>query len=94
LFLAYQAERFRFVDEIHIERMAGRPHFYVHWSIGVIGTALDAFAPVKSDIPVKSWQKAVDWNGKRKPLKPYAAKVHSEDELSAIGMGIYWHGRN
>jgi hypothetical protein len=42
---------------------------------------------VEADIPVKSWQKAVDWSGDRRVLKKY--RVDSEDELAAIGMGIY-----
>jgi hypothetical protein len=45
---------------------------------------------VDADIPIRSWQKYVDWNGSKKRLASYKKRVESEDELAAIGMGLYW----
>lgn len=84
------------LDEVHIELLPKRCHHYTHWSVGVIGAALmwsgwqDSLI-IKGDIPVKAWQKAVDWNGKRAIIKKSALhEVASEDEEAAIGMGLYY----
>jgi hypothetical protein len=79
-------------EEVHIEQFGGRPHHLLHWSVGVIGTALKTDTNVvKQDVPVKAWQKFVDWEGSRELLVD--SPVNTEDELAAIGMGLYWVNR-
>lgn len=83
--------RLRVIDECHIERMAGRPSHIVHHSVGVIGYALGAYClEVNADIPVQSWQKHCDWKTTKAALEAYKGRVASEDELAAIGMGLYY----
>lgn len=78
-------------QEAHIEQFGGRPHRYLVFSVGVIGAAVANIATeVEQDIPVSSWQKYCDWKGKGLILDPYRDKVDSEDELSAIGMGLWY----
>jgi Holliday junction resolvasome RuvABC endonuclease subunit len=87
------------IDEVHIEKFGGRPSHMLHWAVGAIAVAFDYDVSVRQDIPVKSWQKFAGWNSKGKKLKvgkqlkPYLQLVHSEDQLAAIGMGMYWNGR-
>jgi len=76
-------------DEVHIEQTGGRPHHKFVKACGIIEAAGAYYGSVQ-DIPVSSWQKFTDWKGERKMLEPYKDKVKSEDELSAIGMGL-WH---
>jgi len=77
--------------EVHIEQLPRNCHHYTHWSVGCLGAALYLSSiEVHADIPVQSWQKAVDWKGRQAALTPYKGKVRSEDELAAIGMGIYY----
>lgn len=80
------------IDEVHIELLPRRCHIYTHYSVACIGYSLySKCGKIHPDIPIKSWQKATDWNGKRKCILD--ARVHnesSEDELAAIGMGIYY----
>jgi hypothetical protein len=85
-------------EEIHFENIpvsnrlgkqaVMRPLMY---SIGAIGQMLyrDGLK-ISVDIPVKSWQKYVDWNGERTRLCEYENHVESEDELAAIGMGLWY----
>jgi len=78
-------------NEIHIEQLVRNTHIYTHWSVSVI--ALSMFrrnVQVDADIPISSWQKFTDWKGNKAPLKDYKRWVRSEDELAAIGMGL-WH---
>ncbi len=78
-------------NEIHIEQLVRNTHIYTHWSVSVI--ALSMFrrnVQVDADIPISSWQKFTDWQGEKAPLKSYRRWVKSEDELAAIGMGL-WH---
>lgn len=78
-------------NEIHIEQLVRNTHIYTHWSVSVI--ALGMFrrnVQVDADIPISSWQKFTDWKGNKAPLKDYKRWVRSEDELAAIGMGL-WH---
>ena len=87
------------VDEVHIEQLPRMCHHFTHWSVGVIGHACHKFtSAIESDIPVKSWQKFVGWDGKQgdkfakegpEPLK----QPESEDERAAIAMGWYWVNR-
>lgn len=80
--------------EVHIELLPRTCHIYTHYSVGVIGLVFAARgSTVAGDIPVKSWQKAVEWEGARTPLAPYKDAVHSEDELAAIGMGLFYVNR-
>jgi hypothetical protein len=77
--------------EIHIEQLVRNTHIYTHWSVSVI--ALGMFrrnVQVDADVPISSWQKFTDWKGDQAPLKNYKRWVRSEDELAAIGMGL-WH---
>jgi len=77
--------------EIHIEQLVRNTHIYTHWSVSVI--ALGMFrrnVQVDADVPISSWQKFTDWKEERGPLKTYQRRVSSEDELAAIGMGL-WH---
>ncbi len=78
-------------NELHIEQLVRNTHIYTHWSVSVI--ALSLFrrnVQVDADIPIASWQKFADWKGEKTPLKDYKRWVRSEDELAAIGMGL-WH---
>ena len=79
------------VSEVHIEQLPRRCHIYTHYSVGTIGTA---FSPngckISGDIPVKSWQAHCDWHGSKKGLEAYQGGVDSEDELAAIGMGLWY----
>jgi hypothetical protein len=78
-------------NEIHIEQLVRNTHIYTHWSVSVI--ALSMFrrnVQVDADVPISSWQKFTDWKGEKAPLKNYKRWVKSEDELAAIGMGL-WH---
>lgn len=76
-------------DEVHIEQLPGRCHHYTHWSVGVIGTALQPYAKtVAGDIPVRSWQKSTGW---REIETEWAERGYkSEDEFAAVCMGRYW----
>lgn len=78
-------------DEIHIEQLVRNTHIYTHWSVSVI--ALSMFrrnVKVDADIPISSWQKFTEWKEEKTPLQSYKRRVSSEDELAAIGMGL-WH---
>lgn len=79
------------VEEVHIEQLVRNTHIYTHWSVSVIAIALyHSGCSIFADIPIASWQKHTDWQGKKAPLNGYAGRVKSEDELAAIGMGL-WH---
>lgn len=78
-------------DEIHIEQLVRNTHIFTHWSVSII--ALGLFhddVQVDADIPISSWQKFTDWKETKEPLQAYKRRVSSEDELAAIGMGL-WH---
>jgi hypothetical protein len=92
LFKRYQELELN-VDEVHVEDVprSRTCHIYVHYSIGVILAALAAKASVfKVDIPVKAWQKHVDWEGNQEALEAFKGRSKSEDELAAIGMGLWY----
>lgn len=95
LYEAYRAIASEFErSEVHIEQLVRNTHIYTHWSVGVIGAAFAEFdCNVYADIPINSWQKYCLWNGSRKPIVKYKGKVDSEDELAAIGMGLYWFNK-
>ena len=77
--------------EVHLEQLVRNTHIYTHWSVGAIGAILTGLGcSVKADIPIASWQRAVDWHGDREPLNSYLELVSSEDELAAIGMGLWY----
>lgn len=78
------------LKECHIEQFGGRPHRYLVFAVGVLLSAVDYAEEAKQDVPVSSWQKHVDWKKERLMLKPYFDKVESEDELAAIGMGLWY----
>jgi len=84
------------VDEAYIERLMYSTNIHCHWAVGSISSALYAAGvkKVSPTISVTSWQKAVDWKGKRAKLKSCIKEVSSEDELAAIGMGLYWTKEN
>ena len=78
-------------DELHIEQLVRNTHIFTHWSVSVIALALfHSNVQVDADIPISSWQKFTEWKEERNPLKAYQKRVSSEDELAAIGMGL-WH---
>ena len=77
--------------EIHIEQLVRNTHIYTHWSVSVIALSLfHSNVQVGADIPIASWQKFTEWKEERTPLQTYKRRVSSEDELAAIGMGL-WH---
>lgn len=79
------------VEEVHIEQLVRNTHIYTHWSVSVIAIALHhSGCNIFADIPIASWQKYTDWQGERKLLDSYKRGLKSEDELAAIGMGL-WH---
>lgn len=89
--LYYQTVVTDSVDEVHIEQLPRRCHHYTHWSVGVIGTAIVPHCTnIKADIPVPSWQKHCEWKSGAKRVKALAGRVGSEDELAAIGMGLWY----
>jgi hypothetical protein len=79
----------------------GRNNMILHFADAVIGTAFAEMDTPEIDWKLckpRVWQKYVDWNGGRDLLQPYLPLMDpddtAEDELSAIGMGIwYYHGR-
>jgi len=78
-------------EEVHIEQLVRNTHIYTHWSVSVIAIALHhSGCNIFADIPIASWQKHTDWKGDKKLLDGYTGRVSSEDELAAIGMGL-WH---
>jgi hypothetical protein len=90
VYKSYRALRGR-AGEVHIEQLPRRCHIYTHWSVSVIGLALWSFrCGVVADVPVRSWQRFADWHGAKAPLEAYKGRVASEDELAAIGMGLWW----
>lgn len=94
MYVEYEAVREKYKpDEVHIEQFGGNPSHLLHWSVGVLGVALKTKTnTVAQDVPVSSWQKFTNWHGDREPLDFYKDKVQTEDELAAIGIGIYWVG--
>ena len=81
------------VDEVHIELLPRRCHHFTHWSVGVIGSTLQAYGgTISSDIAVKSWQKWTDWE--RKSAKWRTLGYKSEDEFAAVEMGRFWTEKN
>lgn len=78
------------LKECHIEQFGGRPHRYLVFSVGVLISAIDYAEETTQDVPVSSWQKYTDWKGNRLTLLDYLDKVESEDELAAIGMGLWY----
>lgn len=90
IYAHYEKLRNRFdPSEVHIEQFGGRPSHILHWSVGVIGVALKTSTNVVTqDVPVKAWQKHVDWEGDRAQLKTFITET--EDEQAAVGMGLYW----
>jgi len=75
--------------DVHIEQLPRQCHHYTHWSVGVIGVAFED-DNILADLPVQSWQKYAEWKGERLPLKPYLESVSTDDELAAIGMGLWY----
>ena len=88
-------------DEVHVEDVprSRTCHIYVHYSIGVILAALAPKATVqKVDIPVKAWQKHVDWDRENRDSPAACAEERlqickgaaSRDEQAAVGMGLWF----
>lgn len=78
-------------DEVHIEQLVRNTHIFTHWSVSVIALALfHSNIQMDADIPIASWQKFTEWKEEKTPLQNYKRRVGSEDELAAIGMGL-WH---
>jgi hypothetical protein len=78
------------IDEVHIEKMVAKTAIECKWSVGVIGSVFGCIAHVDDGVPIQSWQKFCDWKGDRQKLRRYYKRVHSEDELAAIGMGLWY----
>jgi hypothetical protein len=90
IYCGYKKLRIK-ADEVHIEQLVRNTHIYTHWSVSVIALGLfHSNVKVDADVPISSWQKFTDWKEERGPLKTYQRRVSSEDELAAIGMGL-WH---
>lgn len=93
--LAWKLERLDwelpYFDEVHVENFRMNLAMELHWSVGVIFSVFGNGATiVAQDIWMSSWQSFCDFE-KGKPgklLSQYPAE--SEDELSAIGMGLYY----
>lgn len=84
-------------ESCHIEQLVRMTHIYTHWSVGVIMAAVlstDHVHKVAADIPISSWEKYTQWNTDKAPiykaLQSSTKKIASEDELAAIGIGLYW----
>jgi hypothetical protein len=93
IYKAYRKLRLK-PDEVHIEQLVRNTHIFTHWSVSVIALGLFHHSvQVDADIPISSWQKFVDWKEEKTPLAPYKRRVQSEDELAAIGMGLYHSAR-
>ena len=79
------------IDEVHIEQLVRNTHIFTHYSVGAIGMSfVDRCRHIKADIPFSSWQAHCEWKANKTPLEAYKGQVRSEDELAAIGMGLYW----
>lgn len=89
IYKQYRKKKFD-VEEVHIEQLVRNTHIYTHWSVSAIALGvLRGNNSVDADIPIQSWQKFTDWKGQQTPLEGYKRRVSSEDELAAIGMGLY-----
>lgn len=87
-------------DKIYIERMNRVVHSCI-WSVAAIlvgaaeaGVTVDDAGRDKDcfQISPNSWQAWVKWK-QANSLAEYRPIVTSIDELAAIGMGVYWHGK-
>lgn len=78
-------------EEVHIEKIPRRCHHYTIWSVAVIGLALYSLSggPVDDDLPVRSWQKVVNWRGNEKAWQ-LKLQAGSEDETVAVLLGHYY----
>jgi len=75
-----------------------RNNIVLHFADAVIGTAFAETETPDIDWTTckpNQWQPYCEWRGKRGPLKPYLDLVDmadkAEDELSAIGMGLWYY---
>jgi Holliday junction resolvasome RuvABC endonuclease subunit len=78
-------------DEIHIEQFAGKVHHKCVMSVSTIYAAAwcaDVWAD--QDCSVSSWQAWAKWHGDKLPIKNYETQVDSQDELAAIGIGLWF----
>jgi len=79
------------VDEVHFEQFGGRPSHILHWAVGAIAMALyPRTLHMTQDVNVSSWQAFCKWKTDREPLKDFKKLVMSEDELAAIGLGVFY----
>jgi len=79
------------IQEVHIEQLVRNTHIYTHYSVCAAGIAfVSEHVSVDADIPIQSWQAHCEWKGKRAPLEAYKERVSTEDELAAIGMGLWY----
>lgn len=79
--------------EVHVENFRKNLAIQLHWSVGVIISAagyedVEAF----QDCWMSSWQR---WCGFKKggpygKLAKFSKNTNSEDELSAVGIGLWW----
>lgn len=78
-------------EEVHIELLVRTVHIHTLWSVGMLVTVCSNFCNnVNADIPISSWQKYTNWKTTKARLKTYKGRVESEDQLAAIGMGLYY----
>ena len=86
------------LKETHIEQFGFKAHRYLINAVGVIMAATAGYSEeVEQDIPVKSWQKYIGFTkgGPYGEVDKWAkyndnGKCINEDELSAIGMGMWY----
>lgn len=94
IYKEYRKLKFENLTEVHIEQLVRNTHIYTHWSVSVIAMALYVTGRfIAADVSISSWQKETSWKTTKDPLKAYKGRVSSEDELAAIGMGVYYTRR-
>ena len=80
-------------DEVHVENFRRNLAIQLHWSVGVIMAAAGFYAvPAQQDCWMSSWQRYCGFKkgGPFGKLSKYEKKTESEDELSAIGIGLWY----
>ena len=78
-------------EEVHIENFRRNLAIQLHWSVGtIISAAGYQGVEAKQDCWMSSWQRYTSFKkgGPYGKLTEYI--VESEDELSAIGIGLWW----
>ncbi len=80
-------------DEMHVENFRRNLAIQLHWSVAAILAAAGYHAvPAEQDCWMSSWQSFCGFkkDGPYGKLAKFSKKTSSEDELSAIGIGLWW----